>query len=155
MKFRIYQLFYVVASALLIASLCMPITHIMDTAYEEIVMTNFSLQFSNGTSSYVVCSLGVILIFAVLVNVFGLFISFFQNFELQKRVAILSSLIMTGYYLLLLVFLFIVIDSNSFSLCIAQVLPLVVLILNVMSFFSTRRTEAKILASASGFRLRD
>lgn len=155
MKFRIYQLFYVAAVALLIAALCMPVTQFIEASGATALMTNFSLQQPDGSSSYVVCALGVVLIFAALVNVFGLLISFFQNFELQKRVAILSVLLLTGYYLLLLIFSLLLIEGVSLSLMVAAIFPLIALVLNVMSFLSTRRTEAKILASASGFRLRD
>ena len=44
--------------------------------------------------------------------------------------------------------------KKNFIRIISFILALI-LILNVMSFLSTRRTEANILAAASGFRLRD
>ncbi len=154
MKFRIYQLFYVSAIALIIAALCMPITQFIEVNGATSVLTNFSIQQPDGSASYVVCALGVVLIFAALVDVFGLFISFFQNFELQKRVAILTSLLLTGYYLLLLIFSLLLIDGVSMALMVAAIFPLVALVLNVMAFLATRRTEAKLLAKASGFRLR-
>lgn len=154
MKFRIYQLFYVSAIALIIAALCMPITQFIEVNGATSVLTNFSILQPDGSASYVVCALGVVLIFAALVDVFGLFISFFQNFELQKRVAILTSLLLTGYYLLLLIFSLLLIDGVSMALMVAAIFPLVALVLNVMAFLATRRTEAKLLAKASGFRLR-
>lgn len=155
MKFRIYQLFYVAVIALLVSSTLMPVIQFMEPSGATSLLTNFSIGCIDGSSSYVVCALGVVLIFAALVNLFGLLISLFQNFELQKRVAILSMLLLTGYYLLLLIFALLLVEGVEVSLLIASILPLIAIMLNMMSFLATRRTEAAILARASGFRLRD
>ena len=90
MKFRSYQLFYLIALAALIASLAVgSLFNIYESDGALSTFENFRLvQQSTGEVSYVVCALGVVLIFDILLNIFGLFISFFQNFELQKRVAI-------------------------------------------------------------------
>ena len=81
MKFRVYQLFYVAALALLIASLFMPVTQYIEPNGATSVVSNFSILQPDGSCSYTVCALGVVLIFTALVNVFALLISFFQNFE--------------------------------------------------------------------------
>ncbi len=155
MKLRVYQLFYLAALILLIVSLCMPLTQFIEANGATSVMSNFSIQQPDGSCSYAVCALGVVLIFTALVNVFALFLSFFQNFELQKRVAILGVLLLTGYYLLLLIVSILMIEGVDMKMELATILPFIALILYVMSFLSTRRTEAKILATATGFRLRD
>lgn len=155
MKFRVYQLFYLAALALLIASLFMPVTLYIESNGATSVVTNFSILQPDGTYSYTVCALGVVLVFTALVNVFALLLSFFQNFELQKRVAILGVLLLTGYYLLLLIVSLLMIEGVGMTMEVATILPFIALILYVMSFLSTRRTEAKILATAAGFRLRD
>ena len=155
MKLRVYQLFYLAALILLIVSLCMPLTQFIEANGATSVMSNFSIQQPDGSSSYAVCALGAVLIFTALVNVFALFLSFFQNFELQKRVAILGVLLLTGYYLLLLIVSLLMIEGVDMTMELATILPFIALILYVMSFLSTRRTEAKILATATGFRLRD
>ena len=155
MKLRVYQLFYLAALILLIVSLCMPLTQFIEANGATSVMSNFSIQQPDGSCSYAVCALGVVLIFTALVNVFALFLSFFQNFELQKRVAILGVLLLTGYYLLLLIVSILMIEGVGMTMELATILPFIALILYVMSFLSTRRTEAKILATATGFRLRD
>lgn len=155
MKLRVYQLFYLAALILLIVSLCMPLTQFIEANGATSVMSNFSIQLPDGSCSYAVCALGVVLIFTALVNVFALFLSFFQNFELQKRVAILGVLLLTGYYLLLLIVSLLMIEGVDMTMELATILPFIALILYVMSFLSTRRTEAKILATATGFRLRD
>ena len=105
-------------------------------------------------------SAGVVLVVATAVNLFGLLVSLFSNFELQKRTSILSMLLITGYYILLSIYVLIVINSDdaltTLNLESCGVLyPFTVLVLNFMAFLAARRTEAQILAKASGFRLRD
>ena len=155
MKFRPYQIFLVISIALLIAALFMPLLQLIEPDGATSVLGNFSILKPDGTKSYVVCALGVVLIFTAIVNVFTLVISAFQNFELQKRCSILSALLLTGYYILLLIASLLLIDGVSMAVQIAMMFPFIALVLNVMSFLSARRTEAAILAKASGFRLRD
>ena len=93
---------------------------------------------------------------SALTSVFTMFISLFQNFALQKRSAVFNCCVLAGYYVVMLVFVLVlrggtrVVDLN-WQGC----LPLVSLILMVMSFSSIRNTEAKMLARANNFRLRD
>ena len=157
MKFRSYQLFYLIALAALIASLAVgSLFNIYESDGSLSTFENFRLvQQSTGEVSYVVCALGVVLIFDILLNIYGLFISFFQNFELQKRVAILSMLVVSGYYILLLAYVLILLYGASFTPAVSLLFPFVALVMNMLVFLSTRRTEAEILAKASGFRLRD
>ncbi|MBQ8542639.1 MAG: DUF4293 family protein [Bacteroidaceae bacterium] len=159
MKFRLYQLYYVLAIVLLIATMCGSLLHVLAPSGATYTIGNFSLLCPNGSVSHSVVALGVVLVVAALVNAFGLFVSLFSNFELQKRSSILSVLLLTGYYILLLVYVLLVINSDdavtTVSLEAAVMFPFTAIVLNVLSFLSARSTEAKILAKASGFRLRD
>ena len=156
MTFRSYQLFNIIAIAVLVASLFMgPVFNIYDNNTSLSALENFRLVQLDGEASYVVCALGVILIFDILLNVFALFISLFQNFELQKRVAILSMLVVAGYYIVLLAYVLILLYGASFTPAVSLLFPFVALVMNMLAFLATRRTEAAILAKASGFRLRD
>ncbi len=155
MKFRSYQLFIVTAIALLIAALCMPVVQFIEPSGATYNLGNFSMQLPNGDDSYVACSLGIVLVAALLVNLFALLVSFFQNFELQKRSSILAMLMTTGYYILLLVFSFVLNEGAELYLQFAVLLPFIAMVLDMLAFLAMRRTEAKILARASGFRLRD
>jgi hypothetical protein len=154
MKFRSYQILYVVSLALLIAALFMPVAQFIEPNGATSVLDNFSINKPDSTASYVVCALGIVLSFTALVELFALFIASFQNFELQKRVSILAVLLLTGYYLLLLVISLLLMEGTSVYLQIALLFPFIALVLNVLAFMSVRRTEAAILAKASGFRLR-
>lgn len=154
MKFRSYQLFYLLSLVLIIATLCTSMWEFIEANGATSELTNFKLTTPDGNTSYAPLALGVVLIVSGLVNLFGFIIAAFKNFELQKRVAILGILLIIGYYLLFGVYIWILSPYEIVSE-IDTLFPFVTLVLNAMSFFAARRTEASILAKASGFRLRD
>lgn len=159
MKIRFYQFYFVLAIVLLIATMCNDLLHVLAPNGATYTIGNFSLLRPDGSASCSVVALGVVLIVATVVNAFGLFVSLFTNFELQKRASILSVLLLTGYYILLLFYALLVLYSDetvtTISLEATVMFPFTAIVLNVLSFLAARRTEAKILAKASGFRLRD
>ena len=157
MKFRIYQLFFVAIIALLV--LAMSETLMTFTSTEGCgavyTMSNFSLTAENGTISRSVVALGVVLIFAAVVNLFATLVSLFSNFELLKRTTILSMLLLTGYYVLMLIYAFVLSDDSSIDAQLPMLYPFFALTLNLFSYLFIRKQEAKIVARALGFRLRD
>lgn len=155
MKFRSYQLLFVTSIALLIIALIKPIINIIEPAGVTAVMDNFSYMLVDGTVSRAVVALGVVLIVAVAVNAFAVFVSLFSNFALQKRSSILSMLLIAGYYILLLIYLLILTDDAAVEMLWPMFLPLIALAFNAITFVLVRRQEAKIIAKALGFRLRD
>lgn len=155
MKFRIYQLLPVLAIALLIWAMVEPIIKFTESNGAVMVMSNFKLLAADGQISRSVIALGALLIFAVVVNAFAVVVSLFSNFELQKRTTILSLLILAGYYILLLIYSFIMLDGASLEVDLPVLFPFFGIILNSIAFNLIRREEARIIAKASGFRLRD
>ena len=79
----------------------------------------------------------------------------FSNFALQKRSAILAMLLLAGYYILLLVYLLVLTADAAVVMLPAMFLPLIALASNAVAFTLVRKQEAKIIAKALGFRLRD
>ena len=160
MKFYIHHLYMLLAVVALIVCMCDSslITFVYQDA-SSVTMSNFSLHslsLVQETSSAASCALGVLLIVSVLTNVFGMFVSLFQNFSLQKRSAIFNCCLLAGYYIVLLAFVLILRGETILVDMDWQAgLPLVSLILSAMSFYSIRMTEAKLLARANNFRLRD
>ncbi|MBR4989075.1 MAG: DUF4293 family protein [Bacteroidaceae bacterium] len=155
MKFRSYQLLFVASIALLIVALIKPIINVIEPNGVTSIMDNFGYTLADGTVSRAVVALGVVLIVAVAVNAFAMFVSLFSNFALQKRSAILSMLLVAGYYILLLVYLLILDNGAAVEMLWPMFLPLTVLALDAFAFVLVRRHEAKIVAKALGFRLRD
>ena len=154
MKFRSYQFFFLLSVVLVIATLCSTILQLVESNGATNELTNFKYIMANGEVSYSPIALGVVLVVVGLVNLFGLMISGFQNFDLQKRVTILNLLLVVGYYLLMGIYVW-VLAADSFVLSLPLLFPFFVFVFNVLAFFAARRTEAAILAKATGFRLRD
>ena len=162
MKFYIHHLYLLLAIVALIVCMCTP--SLITFVYQDmssVSMSNFalhsvSMQQIEATSSPASCALGILLIVSALVSAFTMFVSLFQNFSLQKRSAIFNSCVLAGYYIVMLVFVLVLRgDTRLVDLDWQVCLPLVSLILTVMSFSSIRTTEAKMLARANNFRLRD
>ena len=162
MKFYLHHIYLVLAIVALVVCMCSPalITFVYNDM-STVSMTNFALQSMamgqvEPTSSAVSCALGVLLIVSALVGAFTMFVSSFQNFSLQKRSSIFNCCVLAGYYIIFLVFVLILRgDTRMVDLNWQVCLPLVSLILTAMSFYSIRTTEAKMLARANNFRLRD
>lgn len=162
MKFYIHHLYLLLAVVALVVCMCDSslITFVyQDQSISSVTMSNFtlrSLSLAGETSSAASCALGVLLIVSLLANLFGMFVSLFQNFSLQKRCTIFNCCLLAGYYIVLLAFVLILRGETIMVDMDWQAgLPMVALILSAMSFYSIRMTEAKLLARANNFRLRD
>lgn len=157
MKFYIHHLYLLLAIVALIVCMCNPLITFFYADMPAVEMTNFALhRLAEGSSSAVPCALGILLIVSALVSVFTMLVCLFRNFALQKRSAVFNTCLLAGYYIVVLVFVLILHDEvKTVDLNWQICLPLVSLILTAMSFASIRTTEAKILARANNFRLRD
>ena len=162
MKFYIHHIYMLLAVVALIVCMCSPalITFVYHDM-SSVSMSNFALHTvsmatAEASSSAASCALGVLLIVASLVSAFTMFVSLFQNFSLQKRSAIFNCCVLAGYYIVMLAFVLILRGGErSVNVNWQVCLPLVALIFAVMSFSSIRHTEARMLARANNFRLRD
>lgn len=160
MKFYIHHIYLLLSLAALIVAMCFPIITFVEADSSQITMNNFYLRITAATGEVTTAAtswaLGTLLIITSLINLFELFICSFQNFTLQKRTSILSCILQTCYYILLLILVLILqSDVKDVWLQWQVCLPLVSLILTFMSFGSIRQTEARKIASATNFRLRD
>lgn len=160
MKFYIHHLYLLLAIVALIVCMCSSLFTFTYQDLSTVELTNFSLRSvamgQEPVSSSASCALGILLIVSALVSAFTMFVSSFQNFSLQKRSAIFNACLLAGYYIVMIVIVLILRNDVSMVKLNWQVcLPLVSLIFTVMSFASIRATEAKMLARANSFRLRD
>ena len=156
MKFRFYQLLLVASLVFTILAMLDPVVSFTESNGAVSLMTNFKYtEFATGNVSRSVIALGILLIFTALINVLGLFLSLFNNFEMLKRTTILTMLLHAGYYVLFLIYTLVLADSASMDVKAPMLYPFVALTLNLVAFMMIRRCEAKIIAKALGFRLRD
>ena len=155
MKLKLQHICILLAIAGLVVCLCYPLVQFIYSDSTSITMTNSLIEQTDGTHSGSPWALGGILIVTSLCQLFVLLISAFQNFALQKRGLIISMLLLTGYYIVYLVFVLILrADAMVILPRWTSILPLVSLILTFMAFSAVRHTEARIIASANNFRLR-
>ena len=155
MKFRFYQLFPVAVIVLLVWAMIEPVMKFTEPSGEQMLMSNFKLLSHDGETSWAVIALGAVLILATVVNLFAFLVSMFSNFELLKRSTILSMLLLTGYYIVLLIYSMILLSGAELEVDLPMLFPLFGIILNMLFFKLVAREEARIIARASGFRLRD
>lgn len=101
----------------------------------------------------------VLLIVIVAISLFTLLLTFFQNYELQKRLTIFNILVLVGFLVLYGIFYFYYknkLDSiDSYIEWWVTAIPVVALILNIMTLNAIRSSEAAVLKEATSFRLRD
>lgn len=155
MKFRFYQLFPVAVIVILVWAMMEPVMKFTEPSGEQMLMSNFKLLSHDGETSWAVIALGAVLILATVVNLFAFLVSMFSNFELLKRSTILSMLLLTGYYIVLLIYSLILLSGAELEVDLPMLFPLFGIILNMLFFKLVAREEARIIARASGFRLRD
>ena len=156
MKFRLYQLMLLASLVFTILAMLDPVVSFSESNGAVSVMSNFKYEeLATGDVSRSVIALGILLIFTAVVNVLGLFLSFYTNFEMQKRVTILTMLLHAGYYVLFLVYTLLLSDGASMDIKSPMLYPFIALTFNLVTFLMIRRCEAKIIAKALGFRLRD
>ena len=146
---------YVASLVLTVLALFAPVVGFTEPDGAVAEMTNFKYTAADGEVSRSVIALGILLVFTAVVNLLGLIVSLFNNFELQKRITILTMLLFAGYYLLFFVYTLILSGDTSMAIEVSMLYPFMSLTLNLFAFLLLRRCEAKIIAKALGFRLRD
>ncbi len=155
MKFRFYQLMFVASLALTVLAFFSPVAAFSEPDGAVAQMTNFKYTAPDGEISRSVIALGILLVFTAVVNFLGLLVSLYNNFELQKRFTIFTMLLFAGYYILFFVYTLVLSGGASLAVEVAMLYPFMALTLNLIAFILLRRCEAKIIAKALGFRLRD
>ena len=155
MKFRFYQLMYVASLVLTVLALLAPVVGFTEPDGAVAQMTNFKYTAADGEVSRSVIALGILLVFTAVVNLLALVVSLFNNFELQKRLTILTMLLFAGYYILFFVYTLVLSGGTSMAIEVPMLYPFMSLTLNLIAFLLLRRCEARIIAKALGFRLRD
>ena len=154
-EFYLHQVWLALICILMLAGLLLPIGQLVGTDGSSAMLTNFRLNFIDGTRSGALWALGTVMIVTLAVGVFELLLSGFRNFVLQKRLLVFMMLLTAGYYILFVIYVLLLKGDASFGPRPAAAFPLICLILEYMSIHGVAKAEATIIARASGFRLRD
>lgn len=102
-------------------------------------------------------ALMVLAVLVVLLSLFTLFLVFYQHYALQKRMTIYGMLVTVGFMATFAGYFFYydgMLEAVTSRLTMWAVVPVVVVILQFMSFLAICKKEAAVLAEASNFRLR-
>lgn len=153
MKTYLHQLWLLTALALIVVDLFLPIAILSNQEGEFLELTNFRIIWADGNAHAAFWALGTILISTALVVLFELLLSGFQNFTLQKRSLVLSTLLLGGYYVLYLIYILCMNAGAEYTITWGTLFPVLALILNVMAFRGVCKAEASIIRDS--FRLRD
>lgn len=156
------QRFYLLVSAVLMAIVsqsCLAKFVTQDYIVYELTCWNLTDKATGEVVSSAPWALMVLAISVSLLSLFTLFLVFYQNYTLQKRMAIYTMLVTVGFLLTYAAFFFYYmnhLDVLLFDITLwALATPVVVLILLFMSFLAIRKKEASMIFEASSFRLRD
>lgn len=142
---RIQTLYLLLVIGLLIASMCLPLGSFVDENSSAYVFSPWGVSLA--ANFYSTWGLVSILFIATIITLATVFL--YKNRVLQLRMTIFNSLLLIGYYLAFLAFMFsIKKDLNaSFQIYWALCLPLIALILNYLAIRAIGRDEVLVKAA--------
>lgn len=145
---RIQSVYLLLATILLVAALCLPVGEFIGadgvTAH---VFKPLGVTLADGTFHSTWGLFGILLLSAV-ITLGTIFL--FRNRMLQVRMTIFASLLLVGFYIAFLVFMFALkkdLEASSFQLGWGLCLPAVSIILNYLSFRAIYRDELMVKAA--------
>lgn len=145
---RIQSVYLLVVAILLVVALCMPVgSFIGADGITENVFKPLGLSMADGNFQSTWGLFGLLLLSAIIAFCT---IFLFRNRMLQVRMTIFNSVLLVGYYIAFLVFMFVLksdLEAMSFKLGWALCLPAVSIILNYLAFRAIYRDELMVKAS--------
>ncbi|WP_297327905.1 DUF4293 domain-containing protein [uncultured Bacteroides sp.] len=145
---RIQSVYLLVVAILLVVALCMPVgSFIGADGITENVFKPLGLSMADGSFQSTWGLFGLLLLSAIIAFCT---IFLFRNRMLQVRMTIFNSVLLVGYYIAFLVFMFVLksdLEAMSFKLGWALCLPAVSIILNYLAFRAIYRDELMVKAS--------
>ena len=141
---RIQSVYLLVVSILMIVCMCNPVGSIIAGTQEISEFGNLFITLPDGIKYYAPWALFVILL-VVAVLAFGT-IFLFKKRMLQIRLTIFSTVVLIGYYLALVAYIFMLAEDTSFTPSWTICLPFVGIILNWLAIRGIGADEALVKA---------
>ena len=141
---RIQSVYLLVVTILMIVCMCCPVGSIIAGTQEISEFGNLCITLPDGTKDYAPWALFVILL-VVAVLAFGT-IFLFKKRMLQIRLTIFSTVVLIGYYLALVAYIFMLAEDTSFTPSWTICLPFVSIILNWLAIRGIGADEALVKA---------
>lgn len=142
---RIQSVYLLLVTALLVASMCLPVGSFIGANGATYVFKPLGVEINEAFSS--TWGLFGILLLSAIVAFATIFL--FKNRMLQIRMSIFNSILLIGYYMAFLAFLFVLKRdlTASFQISWALCLPLVCIILNYLAIRAIGRDEVMVKAA--------
>lgn len=141
---RIQSVYLLVVAILMIICLCNPVGSIIAADNQISEFTNLFIAMPDGSKSYDPWALFTILLIVAIVAFVTIFL--FKKRMLQIRLTIFSSVLLIGYYMALVAFIFMLAEDTTFSASWTICLPLVGIILNWLAIRGIGADEALVRA---------
>ena len=141
---RIQSVYLLVVTILMVICMCSPVGSIITNANEISELGNLCITFPDGTKDYTPWALFVILLVVAALSFVTIFL--FKKRMLQIRLTIFSSVVLIGYYLALVAYLFMLAEDTTFSASWTICLPFAALILNWLAIRGIGADEALVKA---------
>ena len=141
---RIQTIYLLVVTILMIVCMCTSVGSIISADNQISEFTNLSITMADGAKDYAPWALFVILLLVAACSFGTIFL--FKKRMLQIRLTIFSSVVLIGYYMALVAYIFMLAEEASFSPSWTICLPFVCLILNWLAIRGIGADEALVKA---------
>ena len=144
---RIQSVYLLLVAILLVVALCIPVGSYLCPNGFEAGFTNLGVRMEDGRllSSW---GMFALLLFSAIVALGTIFL--FRNRVLQIRMTIFNSILLVGYYVAAIAFIFILkgkLEASGFQLGWALCLPAVCIVLNYLAFRGIYKDEVMVKAA--------
>ena len=141
---RIQSVYLLVVTILMVICMCSPVGSIIASTNEISEFGNLCITLPDGTKDYAPWALFAILLVVAALSFGTIFL--FKKRMLQIRLTIFSSVVLIGYYLALVAYLFMLAEDTTFSASWTICLPFAALILNWLAIRGIGADEALVKA---------
>ena len=141
---RIQSVYLLAETILMIICMCSPVGSIIAGTQEISEFGNLFITLPDGTKDFAPWALFVILLVVAILSFGTIFL--FKKRMLQIRLTIFSSVVLIGYYMALVAYIFMLAEEASFSPSWTICLPFVCLILNWLAIRGIGADEALVKA---------
>ena len=141
---RIQTVYLFFVAVVLIVCMCMPVSYFIGP--EQIVskMTNLAIVAQDGSANYAPWALFVILLVSAALALFTIFL--FKKRMLQIRLTVFSTILLIGYYITLVVFIYMLKGDAHFRVALGACLPFIAIVLNWLSIRAIGKDEMLVKA---------
>ena len=141
---RIQSVYLLVVTILMIVCMCSPVGSIIASTNEISEFGNLCITMPDGTKDYAPWALFVILLVVAILSFGTIFL--FKKRMLQIRLTIFSSVVLIGYYMALIAYIFMLAEDTSFTPSWIICLPFIGIILNWLAIRGIGADEALVKA---------